>query len=143
ISNRNVTLTSKVQDGQVIAATGNLGRLEVAAQNVGKGGAPNIKAVTTEVQKLDQATVLAALKAGTTYQEMAAKIKAASSAAKSAGTGFKEADKAISATADAAKGLEDASSSAGPALAALGTKGGLIGLAIAAAVVVMVGAVLV
>src|SRR5687768_14682693 len=93
MAERVVTLRMKVEDGEVVAATGNVHRLKAAANDVGGGGAKAIEQIQTNVQGVDRAAASAAQRLGVTYDQMIAKIKSAASASQSSTAVISAADR--------------------------------------------------
>ncbi len=113
MANRDVTITLKVKDGEVVAATSSLNRMKAAAQDVGRTAG------------FDRQIASAAKRAGVSYEEMASRVQRAS-------VGVKQAESAINATAKAASGLAPAAGGAAAGMGKLGAAAGPIGAALLA-----------
>jgi hypothetical protein len=124
---RDVTLTIKVKDGEVVKAEQSLNRLNKAADNVGNSGLKNRSREVLLADSERRAIEAAAKRIGISYEEMAAKIKGATGATKEATTAIAE--------------VTEVSAGASRGLAGVGGAAGIAGLAIAGIVIVIVAAV--
>ena len=84
MAERVVTLKLKVEDGEVVAATGSVNRLKAAAAKSTGEGPTALKDIETGVQGVDRATAAAAKRLGVSYDQMIAKMKATATASQTA-----------------------------------------------------------